>query len=334
MPCIYCKTTDHLTEEHVFSAFSGGNIVVKDGSCSKCNGECSKFEDKVASATETARHIFEIPNRYGRVPDAAVKIDVQGTKLAAVSIDGRRKPGGEIELHDFVMDTKTEDGKKVREGFFVSEEGARKFVERRRARGEKVTEIEAPGEVILVPNSQQTIEFAFSPAARQMAAKIALTSVAYVYGTQYACLPQFDALRQCIFRDATKIPSRIFANRDFVADHIRTPHEHSVRAYLSAGMHKGWAVVTLFGGLSYIVELTGEFNEAESRKYSLFYNTASRTTFNPIVLYDEQEIVGRILSHDTIFEQQEAVDAQWYPIVDRYCGENEIELSRIMPKAN
>jgi hypothetical protein len=183
MPCIYCKTTDHLTEEHVFSAFSGGNIVVKDGSCSKCNGECSKFEDKVASATETARHIFEIPNRYGRVPDAAVKIDVQGTKLAAVSIDGRRKPGGEIELHDFVMDTKTEDGKKVREGFFVSEEGARKFVERRRARGEKVTEIEAPGEVILVPNSQQTIEFAFSPAARQMAAKIALTSVAYVYGT-------------------------------------------------------------------------------------------------------------------------------------------------------
>jgi len=96
-------------------------------------------------------------------------------------------------------------------------------------------------------------------------------------------------------------------------------------------MQKGWALVTLFGGLSYVVELTREFTERDSRKFSLFYDTESHNRFNPIVLFDEQEIIGRVLSPVTVFEKMEAVDAQWFPVVEHYCKENELELSRIVP---
>jgi hypothetical protein len=97
--------------------------------------------------------------------------------------------------------------------------------------------------------------------------------------------------------------------------------------------HKGWAVVTLFGGLSYVVELTMEFTEAESRSFSLFFDVASQKTSNPVVLFTEHEVIGRVLSPDTVFERPNAVDAQWYPIVEQFCKENGIELSRITPAA-
>src|SRR5262249_24526603 len=156
------------------------------------------------------------------------------------------------EVYDFVAKIKTSDGKNVREGFFVSEENAQKFIERSRARGEKTTELEVPKDVVLQPMSQQTHAFAFSLEMRKMAAKIALVSLAHEYGTEYALLPQFDALRRAPFAASPNdLPVRIFANEDFVSDYTKSPQQHSVRAYLSAGMKKGWALVNLFGGLSY-----------------------------------------------------------------------------------
>jgi len=331
MACIFCGVTENLTDEHVFPAFTGANLVVPEGSCKKCNGECGKFENILAAETETARHIFEIPNRYGRVPTAPVKIEVQGAGLEAVSIVGRRTSNGDIQPYDFVAETKTQDGKRIREGFFVSKEGAENFIQRSQTRGEKVTELDVPKEVTLISSTQQTIEFAFCSEIRKTAAKIALVSVAYQYGTDYARLSQFDVLRRTIFGPGNELALRIFANDDFARDYISTPKQHGVRTYLSAGMHKGWSLVSLFGGLSYAVELTSEFHERESRSFSLFYDTDSKTVFNPVVLYSEQEIIGRVLSPTTVFERQEAVDAQWYPIVERYCKDNDIELSRIMP---
>src|ERR1017187_8002297 len=330
MPCIFGKGKNNLTDEHVFPAFVGATLKVKNGSCKKCNAECSKFEDKVAAQTKTARHIFEIPNRYGRIPSAPVAVEIPETGLAPVI--ARREPGGEIRLRDFVAETKSEDGTNIRDGFFVSEENAKRFIEKSRSRGEKVTELDVPKEVTLLSSGQQVIDFAFSVEIRKMVAKIALVSVAYRYGTEYACLPQFDTLRRAILvGNGDDLPLRIFANKDFACDYVRTPHQHTVRAHLSAGMHKGWAVVTLFGGLSYVVELTRRFEENESRSFSLFFNADSQETFNPIVLFSEQEIIGGVLSHETAFEQVDAIDAQWYPIVERYCKENGIDISRIPP---
>src|SRR5258706_9571381 len=115
MACIFCGTKDELTEEHLFPAFTGADLTVPDASCKTCNGACGKFEEIIATQTETARHIFEIPNRYGRVPSAPVKVEIEGQ---AIAVPGRRKPDGELEVYDFVTNIKTSDGKTVREGFF------------------------------------------------------------------------------------------------------------------------------------------------------------------------------------------------------------------------
>jgi hypothetical protein len=93
-------------------------------------------------------------------------------------------------------------------------------------------------------------------------------------------------------------------------------------------MHKAWASVTLFGGLSYIVELTRAFDERGSRHYSLFYDVESHTQFNPVVLFSEQELLGRVLSPATKFEEPEAVDEQWWPVVEEYCKGKGIEITR------
>jgi hypothetical protein len=331
MPCIFCRAIENLTEEHVFSAFSGANLVVQQGSCKSCNNTCSKFEQKIAGELETTRHIFDIQDRYADVPKLRVTVEVRGDGVEPVDVRGRRTPEGEIELYDFVSKTKVEDGRRVRHGFFVSAEAAERFIERSHARGEKTTEPNVPKEVTLVSSATQTITFAFSYEARQLAAKIALVSLAFQYGTEYTCLAQFDGLRDVILRqprDPATLGLRIFANKDFTSDYKRTPRQHTVRAYLSAGMHKGWASITLFGGLTYIVELTRGFNERDSRHFRLFYDLESRAQFNPVVLFSEQELIGRVLSPATIFEEAEAIDAQWWPVVEEYCKSKGIAVSR------
>jgi hypothetical protein len=219
-----------------------------------------------------------------------------------------------------VSKAQIEDGKKVRHGFFVSSEAAEKFIERSHKRGETTTEMDVPKELTLQSSAEQTIIFAFTYEARQLAAKIALVSLAFRYGTDYTCQPQFDSLRQMVIgprQDLTNFGLRIFANKDFASDHKRTPRQHSVRTYLSAGRHYGWACVTLFGGLAYIIELTRQFDERDSRSFSLFYDVETRSLFNPIVivLFSEQEVIGRILSPATSFEEPDATDAQWWPLV-------------------
>lgn len=179
MPCIFCRATENLTDEHVFPAFSGANLVVPSGSCKPCNNTCSKFEQKIAAELETTRHIFEMQDRYGEVPNLPVAVEVRGEGTQPVEVRGRRTPEGEIELYDFVSEAKVEDGKKVRHGFFVSAESAEKFLERSRRRGEKTTELGVPKELTLQSSAEQTITFAFTYEARQLAAKIALVSLAF-----------------------------------------------------------------------------------------------------------------------------------------------------------
>jgi hypothetical protein len=332
MPCIFCRATENLSDEHVFPAFSGSDLVVPNGSCKTCNNTCSaNFEQKIADQLETTRHIFEIQDRYGVVPKLSVAIEVTGEGAKSVAVRGQRTVDGDIKLYDFVSKAQIEDGKKVRHGFFVSSEAAEKFIERSQKRGETTTEMGVSKELTLQSSAEQTIIFAFTYEARQLAAKIALVSLAFRYGTDYPCQPQFDSLRQMVIgprQDLTNFGLRIFANKDFASDHKRTPRQHSVRTYLSAGRHYGWACVTLFGGLAYIIELTRNFDERESRSFSLFYDVETCSLFNPIVLFSEQEVIGRILSPATSFEEPDATDAQWWPLVEGYCKSKGIEITR------
>jgi len=97
--------------------------------------------------------------------------------------------------------------------------------------------------------------------------------------------------------------------------HLRTVHQHSVISYLSAGQRKGWAVVTLFGGLTYVVQLTENYGEASSRKFSIFYDAATRKRFNPVLLANEMSLIRIALSKESVFENSQLIDAQWSPMI-------------------
>lgn len=181
----------------------------------------------------------------------------------------------------------------------------------------------------MLPESRQTLAFAFLPDVRRVIAKIALAATAYRYGVDYACRPSFDCLRTSIFGRPENLIVRVFANEDFAHAHLRTPQLHSVNAYLSAGMHRGWAIVSLFGGISYVVELTNIFQEEQSRQFSVCYDAGSRREFLPVVLFNEFTLIGRVLSHATQFESPVALDAQMFPIVSTYCDLRGMRVSRI-----
>jgi hypothetical protein len=124
------------------------------------------FEQKIAGELETTRHIFEIQDRYGEIPELPVAVEVRGEDVKPIEVRGRRTAEGDIELYDFVSEAKVEDGKKVRHGFFVSAEAAERLIERSRKRGENTTELGVPKELTVQSSAQQTVIFAFSYEAR------------------------------------------------------------------------------------------------------------------------------------------------------------------------
>jgi hypothetical protein len=240
-----------------------------------------------------------------------------------------RDGAGQINLSDVVVDSMTPDGQTLRQGLFFTEESAGKFMERARARGQKVTEREIPASIVIDAISVVTMPFAFSIEARKVAAKIAMSAIAYEYGVTFADTSQFDKLRQvCATKDPQDLPVRIFANDAFMAIHSRTAHQHSVMCYMSAGMHKGWALVSLFGGISYLVEVTTDYKEPQSRQFSIFYNAATKIRTNPIVLANEMTVIGHVLSPATKFEDRDATDKQWFPIIAAFCAERGFGVER------
>jgi hypothetical protein len=330
MACMFCGSEDELTREHVFPAFMGGELTVPDGSCKSCNGEFGKWESTIRENTKFLLNLLQIENRKGEVPTARVEVEIRGMDVKGLF--GKREADGTITLSDVVIPSVEPDGKKHRQGFFVSKDSAEKFLERSKARGDKTKELPVPQEIVLDASFTQTLPFVFTLEARKVAAKIALASIAYKFGVPYALSPQFDALRQV--RTATtekEMPLRVFCNKNFMGAHTRNAHQHSVMCYLSAGKKKGWALVTLFGGLSYVVELTDKYEEQSSRLFSIFYDAALKKPLNPIVLADEMTIIGEVLSMNSVFEDRDAVDQQWFPILAAYCADVGVELERIPP---
>lgn len=333
MACMFCKSEEDLTREHVFPAFMGGELSVHDGSCKRCNGEFGKWESVIRDSTKFLLNLLQIENRNGEVPTARVEVEIRG--MDAKGLFGKREADGTISLSDVVVPSLEPDGKKHRQGFFVSKESAERFIDRSRARGEKTTELPVPEEIVLDASYTQTLPFVFTLEARKVAAKIALASIAYKYGVPYALSAQFDALRQVRIATTEKeMPLRVFCNKNFMAAHARNAYQHSVMCYLSAGKKKGWALVTLFGGLSYVVEVTGNYEERSSRLFSIFYDAALKKPLNPVVLADEMTIIGEVLSKDSVFEDRDAVDEQWFPILAAYCADAGITLERIQPESS
>jgi hypothetical protein len=327
MSCIFCRCGDNLTDEHVFPAFMGGRLEVRRASCCKCNHIFGVAEATIKTATTPLLNLLRIKNRDGKVPNAPLRAEIQGLDLKNLPafMDGN----GEIRLLDYVNETVMDDGRTLRQGFFVTKKAGEKFAARNRAKG-KLIKRGVPKRIVIEATYAQKIVFAFSLEARKVAAKIALAAIAFKYGIPFALSPQFDVLRQVRDEmDTARLPVRIFANENIQSAWLRTPHQHSVLCYLSAGMKKGWALVTLFGGLCYSVEVTAAYSERESRQFSIFYEADSKTRSNPILLADEMMLIGHVLSPASTFEDPLAVDAQWHKVVAAFCSRNGTVVERL-----
>ncbi len=101
----------------------------------------------IRDGTRFLLNLLQIENRNGEVPTARVEVEIRGMNVKALF--GTREADGTISLSDVVIPSVKPDGKKHREGFFISKESAEKFIERSRARGEKTTELPVPEEIVL-----------------------------------------------------------------------------------------------------------------------------------------------------------------------------------------
>ena len=320
MACIFCGSQDNLTDEHVFPAFIGGKIEVIDGSCKRCNAEFGLAEAELKGPITPLLNLLQISNRYDVVPNAQLKANIRGLDLKSLPafMDGK----GQIILSDFVKTSVSDDGRLLRQGFFLTREAGNVFVERARAKGLQVIPREVPTEIVIEATYTVTLPFAFSIEARKVAAKIALAAIAYELGCSFALTPQFDFLRGA--RTASRVEDLrvwIFANEGFMGAHLRPAHQHNAMCYLSGGMRQGWVLVTLFGGISYLVEATRAYSEPTSRQFSIFYDAATKERVNPVVLANEMALIGHVLSPATKFEDREAVYDQWHPIISAFCAQ-------------
>lgn len=330
MPCIFCGSGKDLTREHIFPAFMGGELEVPDGSCKACNEKFGKLEATIKDETVELLNLLGIKNRDGIVPAAKLEnVCIRGMddlKNLPAFMDGN----GEIVLRDYVKEVTTDDGQKIRRGFFVTQKGSDTFLARESAKGGKRIEREVPKEIVIEANYTQGIMFAFRLETRKVITKIALAAIAYECGVNFACSPQFDALRKVADEtDINALPLRIFANQNITDAWQRTPYLHSVMVYLSAGMKKGWALVTLFGSLSYLVEVTPECTDRHSTQFSIFFDAESKARVQRVVLADEMTLIGHVLSPATSFEDRHTVDAQWFPIIRDFCSEEGTVVERI-----
>jgi len=328
MPCIFCASEENLTAEHVFPAFMGGKLEVKDGSCKRCNAEFGLTEAELKEPITPLLNLLQISNRYDVVPNAQLQANIRGLDLKSLPafMDGK----GQIILSDFVKTSVRDDGRLLRQGFFLTREAGDRFVERARAKGLQVIPREVPTEFVIEATYTVTLPFAFSVAARKVAAKVALTAIAYQFGYDFALTSQFDSLRKVRTASGPQgLGVWIFANNGFMSAQIRTAHQHSVMCYLSGGMRQGWALVTLFGGITYLVDVTRAYSEPTSRQFSIFYDAAMKERIYPIILADEMTLIGHVLSAATKFEDREAIYDQWHPIISAFCAEKGMIAERL-----
>jgi hypothetical protein len=291
----------------------------------------SKWEGVIKKHTKLLLNLLQIENRDGIVPIARVDVAVRG--MDADGLFGLRKGNGEIGLADVVINSQEKNGKKKRRGFFVCAESAKTFTGRGQKRGDQVTELPVPEQIVFDATSSLQIPFAFSIEIRKVVAKIALTAIAHQYGIPFALSRQFDDLRRSREADrATDQPVRIFANKVFMNSHAQTAQQHSIMCHMSSKTKQGTALVTLFGGLTYALKITSTYEECESRKFSIFYDAAAKKLLHPVVSGDELAMVAQVVSPDTVFEDKDAVEDQWFPIIASYCRQKGIDIEKVDPK--
>ncbi len=228
--CIFClaKSTK-LTEEHIFPAALGGDIVLKNSSCSRCNHGFSKFEQPLLNELALFRALFRIKDRYGNVPEVEVIAKTENKDYAA-----RLKKDGSVQLKRTVTPVSGPDGSREFVHRFLNPRQREKLLKEIQKKGLPFDE-SGPGdpvraEVHIGGNCYEV----GSLNGLRTAAKIAYAGLAYSVGAQFAISLSFQQPRDFIAEGKGEKVVRLFVNKPFVEANRQGPHQHSL---ILAGQH-------------------------------------------------------------------------------------------------
>jgi HNH endonuclease len=256
--CLFCRHEfEKLTDEHVFQAAIGGKLVVKDATCEECNHGISKqYEQEIAGRFVHFRRILDIKDRRGKTPTIEITLNIDGQeRLAALYGDGQVVlcPRVTETVHEGVVETVYEN---------LPESAKENLRKKAKEEGIELIEEWKPGGEVEASFSGG-LDFLTSEGMVRFVAKIAYTALALRMGVAVAHSDSFNEIREFINAGGRGSLVRLFLNDEFLTQSAHGLHQHSVVLAGRNDKRSVDAVVRLFGGLSYMVNLSTQYRGAD-----------------------------------------------------------------------
>jgi len=262
--CLFCLKDfpdEQMTDEHAFLAALGGDLKFKNGSCKSCNnGFSNQFEQTIAKHFVHFRYLLLIPNRRGKVPECYIKVEADGEQLEAKLL-----PDGTAQLKPIVKKIE-KDGVTEIVHQHATEKQVSELRKKAKEEGLHLIEERSPGQQVEV-NISGDLKFIDSPELLRAVTKTSYTVLALRMGRNFATRDIFDAARNYIKMGSGNPKARLFLHEGYMQACQYGPHQHAVILAGTNNRRSIDAIVRLFGGLSYFVNLSDDYEGAD------FFNT-------------------------------------------------------------
>lgn len=324
--CLFCLRQGegdgvHFTDEHVFPAALRGNLVVKDGTCDKCNHGNSKFEQALAIELTPIRMLLQIPDRYGKVPQTAATL-VTPEK----TYDGRVKGDGSVVVKPVITQEKNEKGEREFVHRFLTDAQKEKLREQARKKGQQLIETGLGDPVSAEVYIGGDLMVIGSPEGLRTVTKIAYVGLAHLVGVKVAVGDAFKEVRHLILEGKPEGVTRFFTHKRYLEACQQGPHQHSIAIAARRDRHRVDAIVRLFGELTYFAVLSEHYDGADFCT-TLVYD-ACRGEENEMLFAHEQ---AEILQMEDVANSPETVWGDLEGFGRNFCAflEGMVEQKRL-----
>jgi hypothetical protein len=186
--------------------------------------------------------------------------------------------------------------------------------ERLERRGERLVKEFTPQSVRSIefePESFMPLDFMAQQAALRTATKVAYFAMAKKAGKKFTQSAAFDEVRKYLVTGESWL-ARLFVNQNFAANTHIGPHQHMIQVYCNGGERTVYAIVSFFGGLTYLVQLSTTYQGAD---YGFTYAyDALRRKQTPLLVgnFDNEKLATEdVRSGKTIYDNVLAMAEHW-----------------------
>jgi hypothetical protein len=324
--CLFCLREGEgdavrFTDEHVFPAALGGNVIVKDGSCDGCNHGNSKFEQALAVELTPIRMLLQIPDRYGNVPHTAATI-VTPEK----TYDGRVKGDGSVVVKPVITQEKNEKGEREFVHRFLTDAQKEKLREQAKKKGQELIETEPGDPVMAEVHIGGDLMVIGSQEGLRTVAKIAYVGLAHLVGVKVAASEAYREVRQFILEGRPEGVARLFINKRYLEACQQGPHQHSIAIAARRDKHRVDAIVRLFGELTYFVVLSDHYDGADFCT-TLVYDAYRGEENGMLFAHEQAEILQMedvATSKDTVWNDLEGFGRNFCAFIERVAEEKRV----------